>query len=370
MPRCAKPPTLEELATWAASLPQDDNFSARLADRLRGVLRRIQRDEPQPFYSLRELACAFRLHHSTVADVYARLESEGLLVRVRGSGTLVPARRPVSQHQVVAVPVWLPGFRWIPEWRVFLMTLQEELSRHGAVADFIFYRQGEEVKPQFVTRVKAHRPDRLFWLEPHPVEDRQPLLRLVDAGLTPVTVTDRPMKLPGFGYWKDRQRAFEQGFHDWQAAGIKRVLVVTTDGRYTDTHLRDALRVTRMPVRFVVQPSSELADFLTQLVQPDSGVVWDDPLLQLHVAIRAPREMQELYRRTRVLLTRSRLLWTDTPEDIRVDVLDWDCQAVAQRVARDLISGEILCNPQRPVFALEWRPRVTARDVLTDGEGL
>lgn len=69
-----------------------------------------------------------------------------------------------------------------------------------------------------------------------------------------------------------------------------------------------------MPARRVLQTSSELADFWTQLMPPGRGVVWDDPLLRLHVAVRAPREMQQLNRRPQVLHTRSRLVWTGTPK--------------------------------------------------------
>jgi hypothetical protein len=35
-----------------------------------------------------------------------------------------------------------------------------------------------------------------------------------------------------------------------------------------------------------------------------------------------------------------------------------------------LVSGQILRTATRPVFDLQWRPRVTAAEVISDGEGL
>ena len=52
---------------------------------LRGIAIASQREEPQGFYPLREVARHFTVPLSTVSRVYGELEEEGILASVRGS---------------------------------------------------------------------------------------------------------------------------------------------------------------------------------------------------------------------------------------------------------------------------------------------
>ncbi len=359
-------PSLPSLAAEIKRLPATANHSQHLYDRLRAALTAAQGAQAQPFYSVRALATACGLHPSTVTDLYGRLEADGLLVRVRGSRTMVaPRRRHSAGHQVIAVPLWIPGFIHIPDWRLFFLVLQDEFSRHGAVADFIFYRQGEEVDAGFVRRIKAHRPDLVFWHEPHPLADKQALLRLADAGLPVIATRDRPL-LPALpGYWIDREPALEKGLRDWLAAGIRRVALPTSSATRPDSQVTDALRQFPFTVTMPVWRGQVAADYLETLIVERGGVIWSDMLLFNGLRQAVPAAMERLCRQMRVWLTRSRQLPESTPPDIRVDVLEFDSRGVARRVARDIASGAVLKASGPSVIEYTWRARVGIADLLT-----
>src|SRR5690349_1300747 len=92
---------------------------------LHELLRRIalenQQAEPQTFYSLREVAKNFALPLSQVSRVFARLEKEGLLGRVRGSRTVLHSRkynRNLRVRGIVGLPVNIFRFLALTDYRV------------------------------------------------------------------------------------------------------------------------------------------------------------------------------------------------------------------------------------------------------------
>ena len=88
MVRKKVPRTLARLP-HSSVLHAKDHKSDRLLEILRGVAVKNQNDQPQPFYSVREIGARFRVPISTVSGIYRRLEEEGLLNRVRGSKTIL-----------------------------------------------------------------------------------------------------------------------------------------------------------------------------------------------------------------------------------------------------------------------------------------
>ena len=61
------------------ALRAKDHKTERLLEILRGIAVTNQREEPQPFYPLRDVASQFQVPVSTVARVYGQLEDEGIL---------------------------------------------------------------------------------------------------------------------------------------------------------------------------------------------------------------------------------------------------------------------------------------------------
>src|SRR5205809_148661 len=75
----------------------------RLTEILRNAASKHQTEKPQVFYALREVASRFQVSLSMVAAVYRQLENEGLLMRLRGSRTLLKgldAGRQLSVHAI------------------------------------------------------------------------------------------------------------------------------------------------------------------------------------------------------------------------------------------------------------------------------
>ena len=57
------------------------------------------------------------------------------------------------------MPIWLPGFLQFLDWRRLFSQLEEELSRYRFILEPIFYRLGEDNRPDFVDRILKFNPD-------------------------------------------------------------------------------------------------------------------------------------------------------------------------------------------------------------------
>src|SRR5664279_485635 len=105
-------------------LTSRDHKRHALCGLLRQIAIRNRRRQSHPFYSMREVAMFFNVTLPTVGAVYKQLEREGLLLRRRSSMTeLVPVAHDGRQvtRGVVAVPIYLPGFLMLRDWRSFFI---------------------------------------------------------------------------------------------------------------------------------------------------------------------------------------------------------------------------------------------------------
>src|SRR2546423_7206528 len=84
-------------------LRQDEHKTERLLKLLRDIAVRIQTPEAQLFYPLREIAQKFRVPVSLAGKVYRELEREGILRRIRGSGTVLQGVNPTRKLSVRGV---------------------------------------------------------------------------------------------------------------------------------------------------------------------------------------------------------------------------------------------------------------------------
>jgi len=173
-----------------------------LGQKLRGT-------EPQPFYTTREIATQFHVPQPTVVQVYRQLEAEGLLVRLRSTGTLLqPAKRQPRNpvRGVVGVPIWLWGFNAIPDWRLFFMALEGYLRRHQFVADFVFYGLEPLAQTDVFERLRDHQLDSLVWLHPLPAYIMA-LQTLADDGVRVAIVAGTDWRPPFSLYHLNWERA-------------------------------------------------------------------------------------------------------------------------------------------------------------------
>jgi DNA-binding transcriptional ArsR family regulator len=104
----------------------------RLLEILRDVAVRNQKEQAQPFYSVREIASRFNVPISTVAQTYKQLEREGLLSRVRSSQTILQGSdydRRLSVRAFIGLPASLPAFVTIQDYRMFFYSCSKRTPR-------------------------------------------------------------------------------------------------------------------------------------------------------------------------------------------------------------------------------------------------
>ena len=140
-----------------------------LIEILRGVAVKNQREQPQAFYSMREVAAHFRVQVSTVSRVYQRLEKEGLLSRVRGSKTVLQGLhfdRQLSVRAFVGLPASLPSFVTLQDYRTFLIRLRRELRLRGFAAATAYFERNEAGTGALSARLKTYEVDTVIWFQP------------------------------------------------------------------------------------------------------------------------------------------------------------------------------------------------------------
>ena len=275
---------------WDRSADQ----SRQLFEVLAPLVQRLQRADPAPFYAMRDVARHFGVSVSTVARVYRQLQQKGLLFRIRSSHTQIPSRRlhpRVAVWAVIALPVWLPGFVMFNEWRLFFRRLEQELRRHQFVGDMVFYGQCEELQPDFAARLLERNPDAVVWFCPAP-SDRPVMEILADAGVPTVHVADSP-SLADAPYRISYRAALEAAVADWEADGIRNVVIPSTGPDETSsTHVADeVLAASRLDVTRARMATiqTDLDAYVNSLAtRPGLAVLFDNDIW-LHVLAKIGR---------------------------------------------------------------------------------
>ncbi len=320
----------------------EQNQTQLLGDMLKKLALDVQKDEPRPFYSLRQIAQFFDVPYATVARVYKRLHEEGILIRLRGSVTLVQPkkaqpRKPV--HGVVGVPIWLYGFVYFNDWRYFYFKLEEHLRRHGLVADFVFFNVDEASHPDLGERMLQHNLDYLVWFIPEPPSI--PLMqRLDDGGVRVITLTPPRHQFPFYTYHLSWQQGFQQLLRTWAQEGVREVIVFHTaaDLEYVPM-LKELMR--QQGIRTLYSDT---------ILEPESvkPVLEDHPqaavmLLDVHRSERLTvlTDLPAVLRRRKSAVCNLLDLDKVTLKGIKVDTVMMDWDAVAKRISDDIVSGRI-----------------------------
>src|SRR2546430_1605592 len=222
--------TLSSL-TDAPSLGRAHHKADRLLEILREVAVKNQREQPQPFHSMREVARRFDIPTSMVARVYRRLEDEGLLNTVRGSKTMLQGLhfdRQLSVRAFIGLPASLSSFLTIQDYRMFFIRIRRELRLRGFATAMLFYEGGEEARPGFSARLKAYQVDTVLWFEP-PKTARESILRLLDAGVRIVGVTETSCAFLKCRYQLVRSAAVKQLLDAWKSEhAIQSITVIAS----------------------------------------------------------------------------------------------------------------------------------------------
>jgi hypothetical protein len=360
------PPLAGRLGPFAG-FRSDRSRQEQIADLLRPLASGAQGDQPVPFHGLREVCAHFGVSLCTAGLVYRRLEREGLLARLRGAGTVVPARSgarrpPPRVRGVVAIVNWLPGFLCIGDQRLFVMHLEEQFWRRGFVCEILFYHEEEKRSPAFAQRILAHRPDYVVWLVPNAV-DETTMATLADAGVRVVTVTDQPVRTPMPQYVLDWRAGYAEAMHAWHRTGMQRVTVPSRLPREPaeSGSVSDAARDQGMKVTFTMPGRLRMDDYVSRLARQSGGVVFDFDMWQTRLCVQAPEAFVRLLARRRVLSRCLLPLSSQVLGDAHIDMLDMPWPQIVRRIVDDVNTGALLRLTCDQVFQPVYRPRVPAR---------
>ena len=357
-------------------IPIPCHRTATLVELLRQTIQAVRQPHAVPFYPMQQVVAFFGVSMKTVQCAYQQLQAAGLLSLQRGSQTTLLGQQPQPRHPVrgvVAIVIWLPGFRLFLDWQFFFKSLEDELSRHRLVADLILHEEVGALADPFVDQILTHDPDWIVWLNPNPYH-RQLLNQFQDAGLRVVAIGDRPQSpLPGQKCFLSWARALRTGLEAWRRDGIRRVVI---PGRRADgaslTHVAEqVLDQSGLTYSFhELQPSDceSIGDRIQRLPLDDrTGVLFDDDMSFGYEFRNAPAQLLDLLRRHRAIVGRPIDLPTHYLADIRVDALLPNWRRMAKRIAADIASEKFLTRTEPITFHAEWHPRIAANALLQVG---
>jgi hypothetical protein len=319
----------------------------QLSEILRRAARRHQTAKPQVFYALREVAHRFDVALSMVAAVYRQLESEGLLTRLRGSRTLLKGfddRRQISVHAIVGVPMPLSSFLTRQKCRMFFMSVRRELRRRGFMTAGLFYEEAE-ARPEFLLeRIKHCKVDTVLWYQPDRCA-RETARLLHDSGVRVVGLADGGIPALPCRFEISRERAVSKILRVWQSSeNIRTATIVYAIRRSAleEERLQALLESLGLGYDFVEAGGANCQMVLDSLAEkPESGIILLGEAASLF-AFRAPDRLIALMNRRRVALVDGPLsLPFANDRAARVDLVMADWQAVANRIADELLRGDV-----------------------------
>jgi hypothetical protein len=359
-------PPLPAAADWPMSPRRKQ---ARLRQLLAPLAEQMRGDAPRPFYPMRAVAARFGVSLWTVQAVYRRLEQEGLLACIRGPGSVVPARVGATQASpavrgVVVVPVWLPGFILIADYRFFVMHLEEQIRQKNFVADIVFYREEEKFRPLLAGRIMTHHPAAVVWLTPGPA-DNHTMNLLADAGIRVFVLADEPTGDRARRYEINWRPALRNVLLQWRQQGVKHV-VVPVDMRpvASCTHaLPELAREAGLSLSHFRTRQETMHQYLSRLARQPAAIVFDDDIWHARINSQAPVMFARvLAMNPHVLNLRSLSMRTGILAGIRTDALVLPWEAIVNRIVADLNAGQTFPTDRAIVFEAVWRCRRPAAE--------
>lgn len=345
-------------------LKKRDHKIGRLLEILRAIAVSNQRNEPQLFYSVRDITRHFDVPVSTVARVYGQLEDEGLLASVRGSKTLLQGLSLGRQLTVlgsIGLPASVAAFITFQDYRTFFIRMRRELRARGFAAVMVLFEWQHAQTDQLLRRMEKHKFDTIFWYRPD-TSIRYILARLQDAGIRVIGIGDGGLPTTRCRYEIRREAAIKTILRDWQArSGIKSVVVAR--GARSTTNEEEAVQALleeeKLGFEFRTVTSAGAGAFLEECSRlKDTGLILPSRPASM-VAFRAPEALMHA-------MTNCRIAFTGGPPsivfaqalDVPMDLVLVDWQLIAERVVGDLISKQAFNRGETTVFEADTRLQV------------
>jgi hypothetical protein len=348
-------------------LPHPPRFAVRdhKTDQLLSVLRQVavetQLDHPQPFYSVRDVAAHFHVPQSTVGHIYRRLEQEGLLSRVRGSKTILQGLefdRQLRVRAFVGLPASLSAFVTLQDYRMFFIRVRRELRLRGFATAMLLFEGDEVGTPDFAERLKAYEVDTVLWFEP--TKEVQPaVLRLADRGVRMIGVSENVMAPFPCRYQLRREKALKSLLEQWKNLPKLDEITLVQSRQHRSALAEEMVQMLldELDIKWSVANFNHQrrGAFLRSLGKAKTtALIFPSSSLASMFSFRAPEAMTELIRTHRVGLIGGpvNMPFAKLP-DVRVDLITFDWQLVAERIVEDLTTQEAFQDSGPVVFEAE-----------------
>ncbi len=355
---------LDKLFDGKNKLPAAPTRTHALLLILREICKKLRTDENKLFYTSRQVAAFFRIPQTTVIKVFAQLEEEGLLLRLRSSGTFLKAKQKkatIPVRGVVGIVMWHVAYCNISSWRAFYFGLEEELRKHHYLANIIFLGNKDPGQSGFVNRLLNHNLDYLVWY--NPLKIHHPILgRLTDNGIKTALVHNaREFTLPFSEYTVDWIDALRKCIRQWEASGVTEIYSIG-DG----TFIKNKTLIEEGGLKWTaIAPEISFN-------QIKISVVLDEILKRKNIGLIAsdffwftPR--YDFFSRIgRDFSGNGRILFLDHSElfhslmpPLKYDILWSDPVRIGRKVAQDIIQDK-MPKPGTPfIFKPEYLPKVS-----------
>jgi hypothetical protein len=337
-----------------------------LVDVLRQIAIKNQTDQPQAFYSMRDIASALRVSLSSVPPACRQLEREGLLTRIRGSKTVLQGAqfdRRLTVRAFVGLPACLSSFLTIQDYRTFFMCIRRELRLHDFASAMPLFKRNELGGMTISERFKSYQVDTVVWFSP-PRASRESLLRLIEMGIRVITISLGERGSIPARYQVRREDAIRKLLAHWRSAhDIAEVTVVESPSfRRPSTEdvltgVAEEIGIQCSAVSFNGEPIDEFVGQLQQI--RTGGILFPSSELVSFFCFRSPKAVAQL-------LHCQRLGFVDGPvnipfapvPDAQVDLVTVDWQSVAKKIVADLISQEAFRDVSSKIFEAKAQLRV------------
>ena len=348
-----------------AELQRATNKTERLIEILRKVALKNQQEQPRAFYSVRDVAKAYRVPLSTVARVYQQLEQEGLLTLVRGSKTLLQgltSDRQLKVRAFVGFPASVSRFITLQDYRTFFIRIRRELRLRGFAAATAFYEPEEATSDALARRFKAYEVDTVIWFQPGK-EVTTTALHLADMGIRLLGVANDTYCHVPCRYQINREPALRTLLAHWKRQRTESVTIAQAkDHRPAaiDDALHSILDELDMGWTIAAYQGQRSEAFLRELQRrKTAGIIFSSSTLASKFSFRAPAAVADLLAAQPVALINGPVTmpFAKVP-NVEVDLITVDWQHVATEIVDDLISQDAFLLPGPTTFDAEAQLRV------------
>jgi hypothetical protein len=333
------------------------------------ILRRValtnQTEQPQPFYSLRQIATHFRVPISSVSRVYRRLEQEGLLSSIRASKTILQGShydRRLSVRAFIGLPASLSKFVTLQDYRVFFMRTRRELRIRGFATAMVFFEGDEAATANYAERLKSYEVDTILWFRPQ-AGARHTLLRLADWGIRVVGVTEERSPPVFCRYRIRRATAITRLLQHWQVEVGQPITVVQSEspsGGNGEDKLLSTFDELSIPYHVAAFQSRNAEGFIRGLsARKTGGIIFGSSRLSSLLCFRVPEAMTELLRRRPVAFLNGpvNMPFTRVP-NVEVDLITIDWDSFAKTLVNDLVTQDAFNGESQTILEADLQLRV------------